>query len=152
MNFPTFKQHFDNLNESVYKTVYQTDRYGGNHTVGLTIEFVKLKKDLYDYNGTGESEAVHWAWDLILDGKRNIVIWRDEDSRGHQHDGGCYYLEKDEWGNRVLGDPIKDPEERDVIEEYIDKEWPLSKREGYIFKQSLSKDTQNQFGDELSDL
>jgi len=116
----------------IYKTVYPTDRYGGNHTVGLTIEFVDLKKQLYDYNGTGETDAVHWSWDLILDGKREIVIWRDEDTSGLQNDGGCYYLEKDEWGNIVLGEPTKDPEERYEIEEYIDKEWPHSKREMYV--------------------
>jgi hypothetical protein len=124
---------------NIYKTTYPTDRYGGNHVVGITIEFVDLKKH------RDGPENMHWAWYLILDGKRDIVIWKDEDDRGRRYDGGCYNLEKDEFGNRVLGKPI-DYEEREIIEEYLDKEWPLAKRENYILKKSLSKDTEETFG------
>lgn len=134
----------------IYKTVYPTDRYGGNHTVGLTIEFVKLTKFI-----EGE-ENVHWSWDLILDEKRNIVIWRDEDNKGRQYDGGCYYLGKDEHGNRVLDEPIKDPDERGEIEEYLDKEWPLPKREEYIrieqMKKDINSETLNTFEDLINEL
>ena len=135
------------MSSNIYKTTYQTDRYyGGDHTIGLTIEFVDLKKHKEG------SENIHWAWDLILDGNRKIHIWRDEDDRGRVYDGGCYTLVTDEYGNRALDEPIEDPEERDEIDEYLDKEWPLQKRENYIFKKTLSSSTQETFGDIIDEL
>ena len=134
------------MSSNIYKTTYSSDRYGGDHTIGLTIEFVDLKKHKEG------SENIHWAWDLILDGNRKIHTWRDEDDRGRVYDGGCYTLVKDEYGNRVLDEPIKDPEERDEIDEYLDKEWPLQKRENYIFKKNLSTSTQETSGHIIDEL
>lgn len=134
----------------IYKTTYESDKWGGNTIVGLTIEFVKLKKYIEG------SESIHWAWDLILDGEREITIWRDEDDKGRRFDGGCYYLEKDEFGNRTLGEPLKNWEERDVIEEYLNTEWPLQKREEYIrveeLKAKLTPSTKETFGSLIDEL
>jgi len=138
------------MSSNIWKTTYPSDMYGGNHTVGLTIEFVNLKK-----HQDGE-ENIHWAWDLILDGKREITIWRDEDNKGRAYDGGCYYLEKDEYGNRVLGEPLKNYEEVDIIREYIQEVWPLEKREEYIrikeLKGKLSPSTKETFGSLIDEL
>lgn len=134
----------------IYKTTYESEKWGGNNIVGLTIEFVNLKKHVEG------SENIHWAWDLILDGKREIIIWRDEDDKGRRYDGGCYYLEKDEYGNRALGEPLKDWEERDVIDEYLTKEWPLQRREEFIrveeLKAILTPSTKETFGSLIDEL
>lgn len=130
----------------IYKTTYQSDMYGGNNIIGLTIEFVDLKKHV------DGQENVTWAWDLILDGKREVYVWSDEDTKGRRYDGGCYYVAKDEFNNKVLDKPIKDPEIADEVREYIQKEWPLQKRENYIFKQSLNPSTVKSFEELIDEL
>jgi len=134
----------------IYKTTYPSDRYGGDHTIGLTIEFVDLRKTIEG------DENIQWGWYLIIDNKDEITIWRDEDEKGRQYDGGCYYLVKDEYGNKALGDPVKDPELADEIREYIKKEWPLPKREDYIrikeLKQQINKDTTKAFEELIDEL
>lgn len=134
----------------IYKKTYESDKWGGNTRVTLTIEFVNLKKLVEG------SENIQWVWDLILDEKREIIIWRDEDNKGRQYDGGCYYLEKDEYGNRVLGEPLKDWEERDIIEEYLNEVWSLQKREEYIrieeLKAKLTPSTKETFGSLIDEL
>jgi len=134
----------------IYKTTYPSDRYGGNNTIGLTIEFVNLKKHI-----DGE-DNVTWSWDLIIDNKDDIYVWSDEDTKGRRYDGGYYYLTKDEHGINSLDEPIKDPELIDEIREYIKKKWPLAKREEYIrvreLKGSLSHGTLNTFGDLIDEL
>jgi hypothetical protein len=134
------------MSSNIYKTTYQSDRYGGDHTIGLTIEFVNLNKH------TDNEDNVTWSWDLIIDGKDDVYVWSDEDTKGRRYDGGCYYLEKDELGNKSLSDPVKDPELADEIREYIRKEWPLEKRESYIFKKGLSSSTAETFGDIIDEL
>jgi hypothetical protein len=125
-----------------YKTTYESTEWGGGTWIGLTIDFVELKKTELD------SIYVQWSWDLILDGKEEVYLWREETKKGRQMDGGCYYITKDEYGHKSLDKPV-DQERREAIEEYIDEEWPLSKRETYILKKSLSSDTQQSFGDLL---
>ena len=120
-----FKDFYLITEGDIYKTTYQSDRYGGDHTIGLTIEFVDLRKTIEG------DENIQWGWYLIIDGKDEITIWRDKD------DGGCYYLEKDEYGNKGLGEPVKDPELLDEIREYIKKVWPLEKREAFIRKREI---------------
>jgi hypothetical protein len=134
------------MSSNIYKTVYQSDKYGGDHTIGLTIEFVSLNKHSDNENN------VTWSWDLILDGKYDVYVWSDEDTKGRRYDSGCYYMVKDEFGNKSLGDPIKDPEVAGEVREYVQKEWPLHKREAYIFKKSLSPSTQETFGDIIDEL
>jgi hypothetical protein len=138
------------MNSNIWKTLYPTDIYGGNHTIGITIEFVKLTKHIMS------SENIQWSWDLILDGKREINLWRDEDNKGRVYDGGCYYIDKDEDGNVGLGEPLKNPEELDVIDEYLVSEWPLQKREEYIrvkeLKDKLSPSTKETFGSLIDEL
>jgi hypothetical protein len=134
------------MSSNIYKTTYPSDRYGGNHIIGLTIEFVDLRKSIEG------DENIQWGWYLILDGKEEITIWRDEDNKGRQYDGGCYYLEKDEYGNKGLGEPVKDPELLDEIRYYLKKEWPLQKREMYILKKGLSPETAETFGSLIDDL
>jgi hypothetical protein len=134
------------MSSNIYKTTYTSERYGGNtHIIGLTIEFVDLRKSIEG------SENVIWSWKLILDGKENITIWSDEDNKGRRYDGGCYYLIKDDFGHETLGDPV-DYERREPIEEYIEKEWPFQKREMYILKKSLSPETAETFGSLIDDL
>jgi len=134
----------------IYKTVYPTDRYGGNHTVGLTIELVELTKHVQG------DDDIFWNWDLILDGKREICYFTYENAKGYVTDGGCYKIVKTEDGRKELDEPIRDPEERDEIEEYIKKEWPLSKREEYIrieqMKNDINSETLNTFEDLINDL
>ena len=130
----------------IYKTTYQSDHYGGNHTIGLTIEFVDLKKHV------DSQENVTWAWDLILDGKREVYVWSDEDTKGRQYDGGCYYITRDEFNNKALDEPIKDPEIADEIREYIKKEWPLQKRINWKLKQSLNPSTVKSFEELIDEL
>ena len=102
-----------------------------NHIIGLTIEFINLNKHV-----DGE-DNVTWSWDRIVDNKDEVYIWSDEDTRGRRYDGGCYYLEKDEQGNKSLGEPVKDPDLADEIREYIKKEWPLERRQNYIRKKKF---------------
>jgi hypothetical protein len=134
----------------IYKITYQSDRYGGNHFIGLTIEFVNLTKH------TDNEDNVNWSWDLIVDNKDEVYVWSDEDTKGRRYDGGCYYLEKDEANNKTLGEPVKDPELADEIREYIKKEWPLPKREDYIrikeLKQQINKDTTKAFEELIDEL
>jgi hypothetical protein len=138
------------MSSNIWKTTYPSDIYGGNHTIGITIEFVNLTKHIID------SENIQWSWDLILDGKREINLWRDEDNKGRAYYGGCYYIDKDEDGNVGLGEPLKNPEELDVIKEYTLKEWPLAKREEYIrikeLKDKLSSSTKETFGSLIDEL
>jgi hypothetical protein len=110
------------MNSNIYKTTYPSDRYGGNNIIGLTIEFIDLKKH------TDSEDNVTWSWDLIVDNKDDIYVWSDEDIKGRRYDGGCYYLEKDEAGNKTLDKPV-DMELADEIKLYIKEEWPLQKRE-----------------------
>jgi hypothetical protein len=126
-----FKDFYLITEGDVYKTTYQSDRYGGDHTIGLTIEFVDLRKTIEG------DENIQWGWYLIIDGKDEITIWSDEDEKGRRYDGGCYYLEKDEYGNKGLGEPVKDPELTDEIREYIRKVWPLEKRKAFIRKKEI---------------
>jgi hypothetical protein len=134
----------------IYKTTYQSHRYGSDNIIGLTIEFINLNKHV-----DGE-DNVTWSWVLIVDNKDEVYIWSDEDTKGRRYDGGWYYLVKDEEGNRVLDEPIKDPDLADEIREYIKKEWPLAKRENYIItkkiKSSLSSNTLNTFKDLIDEL
>ena len=130
----------------IYKTTYQSDMYGGNNIIGLTIEFVDLEKHV------DGQENVTWAWDLILDGKCEVYVWSDEDTKGRRYDGGCYYITRDEFNNMALDKPIKDPEIADEVREYIKKEWPLQKRENYILKKALSTNTRETFGDIIDEL
>jgi hypothetical protein len=134
------------MSSNIYKTTYISDRYGGDTTIGLTIEFIDLNKYV-----DGE-ENVTWSWDLILDEKHEVYVWSDEDNKGRKYDGGCYYTTKDEYGNKALDTPLKDPDEADQVREYIKKEWPLQKREDYIFKKKLSTSTQKTFGDIIDEL
>jgi hypothetical protein len=134
------------MNSNIYKTTYPSDRYGGNHIIGITVEFINLTK-----NKMGD-ENVQWSWYLIVDGNQNIMMWRDEDDRGRAYDGGCYYLTKDEYGHDALDEPLKDPEELDILDGYIQKEWPLQKREAYILKNKLSPQTAETFGDLIDEL
>jgi hypothetical protein len=133
------------MNSNIYKTTYPSDRYGGNNIIGLTIEFVDLTKHV-----DGE-DNVTWSWDLIVDNKDDVYVWSDEDTKGRRYDGGCYYLTKDESGNKSLSNPT-DMELADEIREYIKKEWPLQKREAYIFKKGLSSSTAETFGDIIDEL
>jgi hypothetical protein len=138
------------MSSNIYKTTYPSDKWGGNHIVGLTIEFVDLIKNIEG------PENVQWSWDLVLDGKRKMIIWSDEDNKGRVYDGGCYYIEKDEYGNKALGEPNKDYEEVDEIRDYLKKEWPLDKREEYIrvkeLKGKLSDKTKETFGSLIDEL
>jgi hypothetical protein len=138
------------MNSNIWKTTYPSDMYGGNTVIGITIEFVNLTKHIID------SENIQWSWDLILDGKREIILWRDEDNKGRTYDGGCYYADKDEEGNVGLGEPLKNPEELDVIDEYIKEVWPQEKREEYIrikeIKDKLTPPTKETFGNLIDEL
>jgi len=132
-----FKEYYKLITEDasrIYKTTYQSDRYGGDHTIGLTIELIELKKH------TEIGDNVTWTWYLILDGKSEVYVWSDEDTKGRVYDGGCYYIVKDEFGNMALGDPVKDPEIADEVREYTKKEWPLQKREEYIRKKKFEEE------------
>lgn len=131
----------------VYKTTYESDRYGGNHVIGLTIEFIDLTKY------TDGEDNVTWSWDLIVDNKHDVYVWSDEDTKGRRrYQGGCYYLEKDEQGNKVLGNPVKDPELADEIREYIKKEWPLQKREAYVHKKEVKSGLKGSASDTWEDI
>ena len=114
----------------IYRTTYQSDKWGGDQTVGLTIEFIDLDK-IVDPN-TGN---VIWDWELLLDGKRKISYFMHVG--GGVVDPGCFYIKRDEYGNEVLGDQNNDYEEVDVIREYLKKEWPLPRREEYIRVQEI---------------
>jgi len=133
----------------VYKTTYPSDRYGGNHVIGLTIEFIDLDKIVESTDNN-----VIWDWELLLDGKTKVSYFMY--TGGGVADPGCYYIEKDEHGHEVLGDPFQDYEIVDEIREYIKKEWPLEKRENYIItkkiKSSLSSNTLNTFKDLIDEL
>jgi len=141
-----FKDFYLITEGDVYKTTYPSDRYGGNHIIGLTIEFIDLNKHV-----DGE-DNVTWSWDLIVDNKDDVYVWSDEDTKGRRYDGGCYYLEKDELGNKSLSDPVMDPELADEIREYTKKEWPLEKREAYIKKKEVMKGLKGTATDTWNDI
>jgi hypothetical protein len=141
-----FKDFYLITEGDVYKTTYQSDRYGGDHIIGLTIEFINLNKHI------DREDNVTWSWDLIIDNKDKVYAWIDEDAKGRRYDSGCYYSEKDESGNDVHGEPVKDPELIDEIIYYIKKEWPLEKREAYIHKKEVMKGLKGDATDTWNDI
>ena len=134
------------MSSNIYRTIYNSEKYGGNTSVRLTIEFINLTKEDY------EDGIILWDWELILDGKRHIDYYIYENKKGYVSDGGCYYVTTDEQGNKVLDEPNKDYEEVDAIQHYVDTQWPLEKRENYILKKKLSPQAQETFGDIIDEL
>lgn len=128
-----FKDFYLISEGEIYKTTYQSDMYGGDHTIGLTIEFLDLKKYAYSDGNT------LWSWDLMIDNTDHIHIFRELNVNNRIVDGGCYHIVRDEEGITSLGDPEHDPERIDVIDEYIKEKWPLEKREAYIKKEEIKK-------------
>ena len=140
-----FKDFYLITEGDIYKTTYESTQWGGGNIVGLTIEFVDLIKNI------DGPDNIHWSWNLILDGKEDVTIWSDEDNRGRQYDGGCYYVTEDEYGNNTLDKPV-DWERREAIEEYIKKEWPLEKREAYVHKKDVMKGLKGTATDTWNDI
>ena len=127
-----FKDFYLISEGEIYKTTYQSDKWGGDHTIGLTIEFIDLDKIIDPDTGN-----VIWDWELLLDGERKVSYFMYVG--GGVADPGCFFIEKDEHGNEVLGDQNKDYEEVDEIRFYLKNEWPLEKREAYIKKEEIKK-------------
>jgi hypothetical protein len=130
-----FNEYYKLITESasrIYKTTYQSDKWGGDTVVGLTIEFLDLDKDIDSDTGN-----VIWDWELLLDDKRKVSYFMHVG--GGVADPGCYFIEKDEYGHEVLGEQNKDYEEVDEIREYLKKEWPVEKREEYIRKKKFEE-------------
>jgi hypothetical protein len=141
----SFKDFYLITEGDIYKTVYQSNRWGGDNVVGLTIEFLGLDKDVDTKTG-----YVIWDWELLLDGKRKVSYFMYVG--GGVADPGCFFIEKNEYGHEVLGEQNKDYEEVDEIREYLKKKWPVEKREAYIHKQEVMNGLKGTAADTWDDI